>query len=164
MIEKIAARHQAQVIRTPVGQSYISEAMLEHQAVIGGEGNGAVAIPEVHYTNDSAATIGLLLEYLATTDRRISAIAANIPTSVMLKRYVPIEPQLLFSKLNEVRAKVESADAASIDFSDGIKLSWPDGWLHIRASNTESMLRIIAEADAPQRAQELMDWAIDRVR
>lgn len=164
VIEKIASRYGAQVIRTPVGQSYISEAMLEHRAVIGGEGNGAVVIPAVHYTNDSAATIGLLLEYLATTGKRISEVAASIPSSVILKRYVPIEPQLLFSKLHEVRRKVASADAASLDFSDGIKLTWPDGWLHIRASNTESMLRIIVEADDERRAQELLDWAMDQVR
>lgn len=164
VIEKIAARYNTQVIRTPVGQSYISEAMLEHRAVIGGEGNGSVVIPAVHYTNDSAATIGLLLEYLAMTGKRISEVAANLPSSVMLKRYVPIEPQLLFSKLHEVRTKVASADAASVDFSDGIKLLWPDGWLHIRASNTESMIRVIVEADTEPRAQELLDWAIDRVR
>lgn len=164
VIEKIAARYNAQVIRTPVGQSYISEAMLEHQAVIGGEGNGAVVIPEVHYTNDSAATIGLILEYVAKSGKRISEVAATIPQSVMLKRYVPIEPQLLFSKLNDVRREVETADAPAIDYSDGIKLSWPDGWLHIRASNTESMIRLIAEADNEQRAQDLLDWGWDRVR
>ncbi len=164
VLEKIAARYGAQVVRTPVGQSYISEAMLEHQAVIGGEGNGAVVIPEVHYTNDSAATIGLILEYLATTGKRISEVAANIPKTVMRKHHVPIEPQLLFSKLNDVRREVETADAVNIDFSDGIKLTWPDGWLHIRASNTESMLRIIAEADDEQRANDLLDWALDRVR
>jgi phosphomannomutase len=164
VIEKIAARYGANVIRTPVGQSYISEAMLEHQAVIGGEGNGAVVIPEVHYTNDSAATMGLLLSYLATSGKRISDVAANIPNTVMLKRYVPVEPQLLFSKLHDVRHKIQDADATSIDFSDGIKLLWADGWVHIRASNTESMLRVIAEADDERRARDLLDWAWDRVR
>ncbi len=164
VIERIAARYGANVIRTPVGQSYISEAMLEHQAVIGGEGNGAVVIPEVHCTNDSAATIGLILEHLATAGKRISEVAAQIPKTVMLKRYVPIEPQLLFSKLNGVRKEVERSDAEQIDLSDGIKLSWADGWVHIRASNTESMLRVIAEADDEQRAHDLLDWALDRVR
>ncbi len=164
VIEKIAARYGAEVVRTPVGQSYISEAMLEHQAVIGGEGNGAVVVPEVHYTNDSAATIGLILEHLATTGKKISEVATQIPKSVMLKRYVPVEPQLLFSKLNSVRKAVENSDAKRIDFSDGIKLSWADGWVHIRASNTESMLRLIAEADDEQRARALLDWAIDRTR
>ena len=164
VIEKIASRYGAEVVRTPVGQSYISEAMLEHQAVIGGEGNGAVVIPDVHYTNDSAATMGLILSHLATSGKRISELAANIPTTVMLKRYVPVAPQLLFSRLNDVRHKIQDARATSIDFSDGIKLTWPDGWVHIRASNTESMLRVIAEADDEARAHELFDWAWDRVR
>ena len=104
------------------------------------------------------------LEHLARTGQRISEVAARLPPTVMLKRYVPIEPQLLFSKLNEVRHKVASADATTIDCSDGIKLSWSDGWLHIRASNTESMIRVIAEADDEQRARDLLDWAIDRVK
>lgn len=164
VIERIAARYGASVIRTPVGQSYISEAMLEHQAVIGGEGNGAVVIPTVHYTNDSAAAMGLILEHLAQTGKRISEVAANIPPSVMLKRYLPIEPQLLFSKLNDVRKEIADAHAEEVDVRDGIKLSWPDGWLHIRASNTESMLRVIAEAGDEQRARDLLAWAIDRVR
>jgi len=64
-IEAIAARHNSNVIRTPVGSAYISEALLEHNAVLGGEGNGAVALPAVHPTNDSAAAIGLILEHLA---------------------------------------------------------------------------------------------------
>ena len=105
-----------------------------------------------------------ILAHLAKTGQQISAIAAAIPTSVMLKRYVPVEPQLLFSKLNDVRKEVEDAGAESIDFSDGIKLSWADGWVHIRASNTESMIRIIAESDDPERARVLLDWALDRVK
>jgi phosphomannomutase len=164
VIEKIAARYGAEVIRTPVGQAYISEAMREARAVIGGEGNGAVVVPVIHYTNDSAAAMGLILEYLAQTGKRVSAVAANIPPSVMLKQNVPLEPQLLFSKLNEVRTQIEDAHADQVNVRDGIKLSWPDGWLHIRASNTESMLRIIAEAEQETRARELLDWAIDRVR
>ena len=81
----------------------------------------------------------------------------------MLKRYVPVAPNLLFSALHEVRQEVASASAAEVDLSDGIKLSWPDGWLHIRASNTESMIRLIAEAETETRAQELLAWARDRL-
>lgn len=162
-IETIAARHQSTVIRTPVGQAYISEAMIEHNAVLGGEGNGAVAIPEVQATNDAAATIGLILEHLAKTETRISTLAAGLPRFTMLKHYVPIAPNLLFSALNEVRRKAETAGAAEVDLSDGVKLSWPDGWLHIRASNTESMIRVIAEAESRARAEELLAWAVDKL-
>lgn len=163
-IEAIAARHSSSVVRTPVGQAYISEAMLEHNAVLGGEGNGAVAIPEVHATNDAAATIGLILEHLAKTGITISELAASLPRYVMLKHYVAVAPNKLFSVLNEIRAEAETAGATNIDFSDGIKLSWPDGWLHIRASNTESMIRLIAEAENETRASELLDWAVNRLK
>lgn len=163
-IEAIAAQHHSTVIRTPVGQAYISEAMLEHNAVLGGEGNGAVAIPEIHATNDAAATIGLILEHLAKTHKKISEIAASLPRYTMLKQYVPVAPNLLYSFLSEIRIEAETAGADEIDLSDGIKLSWPDGWLHIRASNTESMIRLIAEAETETRANDLLDWAVDRLK
>jgi phosphomannomutase len=138
--------------------------MLEHNAVLGGEGNGAVAIPEIHATNDAAATIGLLLEHMAKSGKRISEIAATVPRYTMLKHYVPVAPNLLFSVLNEVRREAEATNAEEVDLSDGIKLSWPDGWLHVRASNTESMIRVIAEAESAARAEELMGWAVDRLK
>ncbi|HQR32374.1 MAG TPA: phosphoglucosamine mutase [Blastocatellia bacterium] len=163
-IEAIAARHNSSVVRTPVGQAYISEAMLELSAVLGGEGNGAVAIPEIHATNDSAATIGLILEYLAKTGKKISELVASLPRFTMLKHYVSVAPNKLFSVLNEIRLEAETAGATDADFSDGVKLTWLDGWLHIRASNTESMIRVIAEANEVRRVEELMAWAIERVR
>jgi phosphomannomutase len=163
-IDTIAARHNSNVIRTPVGTAYISEAILEHQAVIGGEGNGAVAVPEVQATSDSAAAIALILEHLALTGQRISELVAQLPRYVMLKHYLQVEPHLLYSVLQEVRSEIEGANAAEADLSDGVKLSWPDGWVHIRASNTESMIRLIAEGETEQRAQELLAWARDRIR
>jgi phosphomannomutase len=162
-IDAIAARYASHVVRTPVGTSYISEAMIEHHAVLGGEGNGAVALPEVHPTNDSAAAIGLILESLAQSGQTLAALAARLPRLVMLKRYVPVAPNLLFSALHTVRQEVESAKASEVDFSDGVKLFWPDGWLHIRASNTESIIRLIAEAETEPRAQEMLAWARDRL-
>ncbi|MGH9753970.1 MAG: phosphoglucosamine mutase [Blastocatellia bacterium] len=163
-IEKIAERYNSNVVRVPVGAAYISEAILEHNAVIGGEGNGAVAIPEVHAANDSAAAIGLILEQMARTGKPISELAANLPRYVMLKHYVQIEPNLLYSALQKARDETERAGAAEVDFSDGIKLTWPDGWVHIRASNTESMIRVIAEAESEARARELLYWGRDQIR
>jgi phosphomannomutase len=163
-IEKIAARYRSEVIRVPVGAAYISEAILEHNAALGGEGNGAVAIPEVHATSDSAAAIGLILEEMAVTGKLVSELVTSLPRYTMLKHYVQIEPNLLYSALQNVRDETERADATEIDLSDGVKLFWPDGWVHIRASNTESMIRVIAEAEDERRAGELMDWARDRLK
>jgi phosphomannomutase len=162
-IDLVAARHQSTVVRTQVGTAYISEAILEHQAVLGGEGNGAVALPELQATNDSAAAICLILEAMAKTKQPISAIAARLPQLHMRKHYVAIAPNLLFSVLHDIRHEAERAGAREADFSDGVRLVWPEDWLHIRASNTESMIRVIAEATTDARAQELLSWARDRL-
>jgi phosphomannomutase len=164
LVERVAARFGATVVRTPVGQAFVSEAILEHHAVLGGEGNGGVAVPEVHATHDSAATIGLLLEHLARSGRPLSALVADLPASVVRKLMLPVAPRLLFSALQEFREAVGEVEGATVDQTDGVKIVWPDGWVHVRASNTQSLLRVIAEADDAARAQELADWARERVR
>jgi phosphomannomutase len=152
------------VIRTPVGQAFISEAILEHGAVVGGEGNGAVAVPEVQATHDSAAAIGLLLGHVARDGRPLSALVAGLPVLVVRKLAVPVDPRHLFSALQEFRDAVGEVEGATVDQTDGVKVLWPDGWVHVRASNTQSLVRVIAEADDASRAQELADWARERLR
>jgi phosphomannomutase len=163
-VDRIAARHGATVIRTPVGQPYISEAIVEHGAVLGGEGNGSVAVPRVQPSHDSAATTGLVLSHLASTRGPLSALVAELPSLAMLKEHVAIEPHVIFSALQDFRDAVQDEPGAAIDLSDGVKVSFADAWVHVRASNTESMIRVIAEADGARRAGELMDWARDRLR
>jgi len=91
-------------------------------------------------------------------------MVVSLPRYTMLKHHVQVEPNLLYSALQNARDESERSGAAEIDLSDGVKLAWPDGWVHIRASNTESMIRIIAEAEDEKRARELMDWAVDRLK
>ena len=163
LVELVAARHGAPVVRTPVGQAYVSEAILEHRAVIGGEGNGGVAVPEVQATHDSAAAIGLLLEHLAKTGRTLSWLVNDLPVLVVRKLAVPVRPSLIFSVMQEFREAVGDVSGATVDQTDGVKVLWPGAWVHVRASNTQSLVRIIAEADGPERAQELVDWARERL-
>jgi phosphomannomutase len=164
LVERVAAGHGATVVRTPVGQAFISEAILEHGAVVGGEGNGGVAVPEVQATHDSAAAIGLLLEHLTRTGRPLSALVADLPAVAVRKLALPVAPSLLFSALQEFREAVGEAEGARVDQTDGVKILWPDGWVHVRASNTQSLVRVIAEAGDAGRAQELADWARERLR
>jgi phosphomannomutase len=163
-IDRIAARFGAPVVRTPVGQPYISEAIVEHGAVVGGEGNGSVAVPRVQASHDSAAAIGLILGHLASTGARLSSLVGELPHLAMVKEHVPIEPHLIYSALQEFRDAVQDEAGASVDLSDGVKIGFPDGWVHVRASNTESMIRVIVEAEGSARASELTDWARDRLR
>jgi len=164
LVDRVAARHGAPVVRTPVGQTFVSEAILEHDAVLGGEGNGAVAVPDVQATHDSSATIGLLLEHLARAGRPLSALVAELPTLFLHKLAVPVSPRLIFSALAAFRDAVGDVEGASVDQTDGVKVVWPDGWVHVRASNTQSLVRIIAEAEEPERAQGLLDWARERLK
>ncbi|MGH9903578.1 MAG: phosphoglucosamine mutase, partial [Pyrinomonadaceae bacterium] len=161
-IDRVASRHGATVVRTPVGQAYVSEAMVESGAVVGGEGSGGVVVPRVQYTHDSAAAVGLILEHVARTGRRVSELAAELPRLVMIKHHMPVEPDRIYSLMQRMYDEVER-EGIEYDQTDGIKVSWPDGWVHVRVSNTESMIRIIAEAETEGRAHELLDWARDRL-
>lgn len=162
-IDVIAARHGATVVRMPVGQAYISEGLIEHDGVLGGEGSGGIAVPEVHSTHDSAAAIGLILEYLAESGERVSDLVQQLPQLTTLKHNVSVVPHRLYSVLQEFRATLEQ-EGIEVDSTDGIKVTLRQGWVHVRASNTESMIRIIAEAEEEKAACELLDWTRDRIR
>src|SRR5438552_7477709 len=161
-IEQIAARYGGSVVRTQVGQTYISETMLEHHAVLGGEGSGGVTVPQVHLTHDSAAAVGLILEGLARSGQRVSDIIEQLPRLVMLKHNLSVEPNHLYSVLQDFRVAIEREQLAH-DLTDGIKVDLPEGWIHVRASNTESMIRIIVEAEDATKARRLLDWLRDRL-
>jgi phosphomannomutase len=162
VLERVAARYGATVVRTPVGQAYVSEAMIETGAVVGGEGSGGVIVPRVQWTHDSAAAVGLILEHIARTGEPLSALSAALPRFHMLKHNMAVEPDRIHSFLQRMRDELEREKIA-YDETDGLKVSWPDGWAHVRVSNTESMIRTIAEAETAARARELLDWARDRL-
>lgn len=162
-IDMIAERHGGSVVRVPVGQAYISEGLIEHNGVLGGEGSGGITVPEVHLTHDSAAAIGLILEHMAQTSERISDLVKQLPRLTTLKHNVAVAPHRLYSVLQEFRATMEE-EGLEVDTTDGIKVTLPAGWVHVRASNTESMIRIIVEAPQNAAAQELLDWTRDRIK
>lgn len=159
-VDMVAARHGATVVRTPVGQAYVSEALIENRAVIGGEGSGGVIVPRVQLTHDSAAAVGLILEHLALSGEKISELAAELPRLSMIKHNVAVEPNRIYSLMQRVYDELER-EGVEYDQTDGIKIARGGGWVHIRVSNTESMIRLIAEADTAPRAQELLEEARD---
>ena len=161
-VERVAARYGAAVVRTPVGQAFISEAMAESRAVIGGEGSGGVVVPRVQLTHDSAAAVGLVLEHLALAGGRVSELAAALPRLAMFKHDVSVEPNRIHSLIQRLYEELER-EGLDYDQTDGVKVTWPAGWAHVRVSHTESLVRVIAEADTAPRAQELLDWARDRL-
>ena len=163
LVDRVAETHGVPVIRTPVGQPNISAAILEHGAVIGGEGNGSVAVPEVQASHDAAATMTLLLEHLAVAGEPVSAQVDRLPSLSIVKRLIAVDPRHIYSTLQTLRDRTEDVRGATVDETDGLRFDWPDGWVHVRASGTESMVRVIAEAATASRAQELADWARERL-
>jgi phosphomannomutase len=161
-VEKIAAHHGGTVVRTQVGQTYISEGMIEFNGVLGGEGSGGVTVPELHLTHDSAAAVGLILEGLARIEKPVSKVIEELPRLTMLKHNVPVEPNRLYSVLHNFRVSIER-EQLPYDAADGIRVALPQGWIHVRASNTESMIRVIVEAEETTGAQHLLDWVRDRI-
>jgi phosphomannomutase len=158
----VAKRHGGTVVRTPVGQSFISEAMLEHHAVIGGEGNGGVAVPRVLVSHDAAAAQGLIIEHMARSGASLRELVDHLPSFAMVKHDFAEKPSVLYSVLQDFRDTIER-EGLRADTTDGVVVTFDDGWVHVRASQTESMIRVIAEAATQARARDLADWARDRL-
>jgi len=155
-LDDVAGEFGCPVKRTKIGDVHVSRCMKEQKGVIGGEGNGGVIIPQVHYARDGIAAIALLLEYLAEANEPISKLASQLPRYYILKR------KLKFNKEDfpslEARLKKEFK-GAKFNFLDGIKISLEKGWIHIRLSGTEPVIRIITEARTKREAENLYNLA-----
>jgi len=155
LAEELAARHGRKVYRTPVGEANVVETILAVGAAVGGEGsNGGIIFPGVHACRDSYTGMALLLDRMAETGEPISALAARLPRYARRYGQAPYEHGRLGSLMQELE---EAFAGARLDRSDGLKLILPEGWIHLRASNTEPLLRLAAEARTADRLEEL--WA-----
>ena len=152
MTEDLAARHGVPFFRSRVGEANVVDLMLEHDAVIGGEGNGGVIDPRVGLVRDSFAGIGLLLDAMAARDAPVSQLADALPQYAICKTKATFRPEQVEGVLDALEARFPEAD---VDRMDGLRLDWPDKWLLVRASNTEPIIRAIAEAPTADEAQAL---------
>jgi phosphomannomutase len=157
MIDDIAAAHDGMVIRTPVGEANVVQAMLLHNAIIGGEGNGGVIDPRIVPGRDSLVGIAYTLQLMASTGKSISQIVAELPQYKIVKTKFPCRREDADRAVAALRHEFASA---KIDIQDGIRIDWEKSWVHARPSNTEPIMRIIAEAPDKPAA----DAAIAKVR
>ncbi len=153
MIDDIAARHGVRVLRTPVGESHVARAMLAHHCVFGGEGNGGVIDPRIGYVRDSLTGISLIVQVLAAAGRPLSALVADLPRYCTIKQKFELPRERIDAA---VQAVVASFASQSPNTADGVRIEFETGWVHLRASNTEPILRIIAEARTTGEAEELV--------
>jgi phosphomannomutase len=159
MIEDVAQRFGARVVRTAVGEANVVEAMKSHGAIFGGEGNGGVIWPRVTYIRDSLSGMGLILGLLARTGRRLSELAAAIPAYAIVKRKADL-PDLALAP-RAVEAVARAFPGLPHDRQDGIRIEFAQqrAWLHVRGSNTEPIIRLIAEAPSTDIADRILGTA-----
>lgn len=160
VIEDVAAAAGARLVRTPVGEVNVSRRMAAERAVIGGEGNGGVILPELHLTRDAPLGCALILQHLLDAGVGLREAADRWPGYVIVKE-----------KVGFPRERIEEAYAALADAfppaerngEDGLRLDWPakGEWLHVRPSGTEPVVRLIAEALDEGRAREIVAEARD---
>ncbi len=159
MIDDVAARYPgATVLRTAVGEAHVVGALKPAGGRIGGEGNGGVIVPEVCFVRDSLSAMALVLDLLASRQTQsLSQLIGLMPKYAMLKTKLDLAAIGGSASVGGALSKVKCAFRdARVNDVDGVRIDFDDGWVHLRASNTEPIVRVIAEATTEARAQELV--------
>jgi len=153
VVEDAAREYGARVVRAPVGEAHVARTIIALKAVIGGEGNGGVMYPALHVGRDAPVALTLVLALLARERVTVSALVARAPRYTIVKAKVERGARLA-SVYDGLRRRF--ADAQT-DTQDGLRLAWPDRWLHVRPSGTEPIIRLIAEAPSGADAERLIE-------
>jgi phosphomannomutase len=143
------------VVRTPVGEAHVIDTMLREKAVIGGEGNGGVIDPRIVPGRDSLVGMAYVLQLMAATGKSISQLVAEIPKYEIVKTKFPCRRE---DAEKAVAALKKEFANEKLDTQDGVRIDWADAraWVHARPSNTEPIMRIIAEAPERKIAEEFI--------
>lgn len=160
MIDDVAEPAGGRVIRTPVGEANVAGAMIEHGCVIGGEGNGGVIDLRVGPIRDSLVGMALVLQLMAETGKSISGLVAEIGGYSMHKDKLAADSEQA-KRIMELSA--QRFPEATANTSDGLRLDFADGWIHLRTSNTEPVMRIIVEAKDEPAAKRYLQ-AVSEIR
>ena len=154
MIEDVASQYGCPVLRTQVGQSFSIQSLIYEEAVLAGEGSGSVAIRKFQPAFDGFLSMGLILESMAVGKQTISEKSHALPKYHIVKQKLYCPPY----KAHSIVGRVKTLYAQShIDQTDGIRVETKDGWIHVRTSATEPMIRIISESLSKKKAEERME-------
>jgi phosphomannomutase len=145
-----------------VGEVNVVEMMKKTNAVIGGEGNGGVIYPEIHYGRDALVGIALFLTYLAKSGKKCSALRFQYPVYFISKNKIELSPEMDVDQILEVIQ--EKYQKQPINNVDGVKIEFDKQWVHLRKSNTEPIIRIYSESDSETKADHLAQKIIDDIR
>lgn len=163
-IDDIAAKYGVKVHRTAVGEINVGKKMLELKSPVGGEGNGGIICPEVHYTRDAPAGMALILSLLAERELKVSELIGMMPKYYICKDKLSLEPEKLDKVMQRAGEFFAGSlagkgeiwhDVQSIDRTDGIKIIGKNSWVHIRKSGTEPIIRVYVESNDQEHADSL---------
>lgn len=161
-LRDITEKHGGKYQASAVGEVNVVTLMKETNAFIGGEGNGGIIFPELHYGRDSLVGVALFLTHLAEKGIRVSELRAEYPSYFMSKSKIELTPGL---DVDEILKKMEEKYAdEEISTIDGVKIDFPENWVHLRKSNTEPIIRIYTEAPSQKEADALANRFIDEMK
>lgn len=161
-LRDVTERHGCQYHASAVGEVNVVTKMKEVGAVIGGEGNGGVIYPELHYGRDALVGVGLFLSHLAHTGLTMTALRRTYPAYFASKNKIELTPAIDVDKvLHDIKTKYANEN---VNDTDGVKIDFEDCWVHLRKSNTEPIIRVYTEAHTMEEADQLAQRFIGEIR
>ena len=154
--------HNGNYEASAVGEVNVVELMKKNNAIIGGEGNGGIIYPELHYGRDSLIGVALFMTHLANKKMSVSALRASYPEYYMSKNKIELTPQIDVDAILIAMAKMYKNE--NISTIDGVKIDFAENWVHLRKSNTEPIIRIYTEAATQKQADDLAIKIIDEIK
>jgi len=160
-LRDVTEKHGQNYFASAVGEVNVVTMMKSQSAVIGGEGNGGIIVPDLHYGRDALVGIALFLSHLAKSGKKCSELRAMYPVYHMSKNKIKLTPTI---DVDNILALIASKNAnEKISTIDGLKIDYQDGWVHLRKSNTEPIIRIYSESISSEKAQSLAQAIIDDI-
>ncbi len=152
-LRDVTRKHGCKYTAAAVGEVNVVTKMKETNAIIGGEGNGGIIYPELHYGRDALVGVALFLTLMAKSGKKVSEIKRDLPQYAIAKNKIELTPDIdIDALLDKVKERFANEEITDID---GVKIDFPDSWVHLRKSNTEPIIRIYSEAETLDKANEL---------
>jgi phosphomannomutase len=161
-LSDVTKRHGGTYTASAVGEVNVVQKMKDTKAVIGGEGNGGIIYPELHYGRDSLVGIALFLSYLAEINISVSQLRKEYPSYFMSKKKIALTPQIDVDEI--LKQMTEKYSSEEINTIDGVKIDFDENWVHLRKSNTEPIIRIYTEAKSQEKADALANRIISEIK
>ena len=161
-LRDVTEKHNGSYEASAVGEVNVVELMKKNNAIIGGEGNGGIIYPEIHYGRDALVGVALFLTHLAQQDKDVATLRDTYPAYFMSKNKIELTPEIdVDAILDQMQQQYASERISTVD---GVKIDFADSWVHLRKSNTEPIIRIYTEAPSQQAADELAQNILSEIQ